>query len=238
MRDTSAHDADRLSPAAEVTPPPASGTVAPSPDRRVMDAWTTWLGALATNAEAAMAAAMAYRQLDASVREDWLSAVDLDASGLDIPRVALFAPLLAVETDPKRRLRIARAMGSDGAAPTPRLGAWGLLGTASDGSRVAVVATPLYLDFVQILACGYRRGGGFVWVRHEPIAQRETAPVPGTKLEGVVLESTSLKLLVDELAHVVVAHGRTGKPLPEALACFADLFDAVGCDGAVCGNSG
>jgi len=196
-----------------------------------MSAWCAWLGALATDAEAAMAAALAYKQLEGPARDSWLSAVEHDADRLDVPRIALFAPLLAVELDPERRDRIVRSMGPADAAATPRLGANGLIGRARDGMRVATVTTPLYLNFVQVLACGFRRGSGFEWVRHDPIVTREAAPAAGSKLDGVELEAIPLKPLVDELAHAVVAHTRTKRPLPDGLSCFADLFDAVGMEG-------
>ena len=77
-----------------------------STDKRVINAWCAWLGALATNAEAALAAALAYKQLEGPARDSWLAAVEHDADRLNVPRVAVFAPLLAVESDPERRLRI------------------------------------------------------------------------------------------------------------------------------------
>ncbi len=202
-------------------------------DHRVMNAWCAWLGALATDAEAALAAALAYKQLEGPARDSWLSAVEHDADRLDVPRIALFAPLLAVEADPERRGRIMQSMGPADAAATPRLGASGLIGRTRDGLRIATVTTPLYLNFVQVLACAYRPGSGFEWVKHDPIVSREAAPVAGAKLDGVELESIPLKPLVDELAHAVVAHTRSNRPLPEGLSCFVDLFDALGMDGVL-----
>ena len=199
-------------------------------DKRVLSAWCAWLGALATNAEAALAAALAYKQLEGPARESWLTAVEQDADRLNVPRVALFAPLLAVEVDPERRLRITRAMGPADEAATPKLGAKALCGAGDNGLRVGVVVTPLYLDFVQVLACGYRSNQGFEWVRHEPILSRSSAPVELQNLDGATLEAVPLKLLVDELAHAVVAHNRSQRPLPEALSFFADLFDAQDSD--------
>jgi hypothetical protein len=197
----------------------------PQDEHRVRNAWFAWLGALATDAEAALAAALAYKQLEGAARDRWLAAIEQDAESLDVPRVAIFAPL--------RRGRILRSMGPTDSRATPRLGASGLVGRARDGLRIATVTTPLYLDFVQVLACAYRPGSGFEWVRHDPIVTRASAPTPGSQLDGVELEASPLKALVDELAHVVVAHTRSGKSLPEGLSCFADLFDALGVDGAL-----
>jgi hypothetical protein len=213
----------------EQTSEPALDTSVSS-ERRVISAWCAWLGALATNAEAALAAALAYKQLEGPARDSWLTAVEHDTDRLNVPRVAVFAPLLAVESDPERRLRISRAMGPADEAATPKLGARGLCGVSESGLRVGVVVTPLYLDFVQVLACGYRPNQGFEWVRHEPILNRASAPVESQNLDGATLEAIPLKVLVDELAHAVVAHNRSQRPLPDALRFFADLFDAQDSD--------
>jgi hypothetical protein len=232
MLNPAAHDVDN-SRASNAEPVQTGNSVSAQNDRRVMSAWCAWLGALATDAEAALAAALAYKQLEGPARESWLSAVEHDADRLDVPRVALFAPLLAVESDPERRARISRAMGPADDAVTPRLGASGLFGSRPDGVRIATVTTPLYLDFVQVLACAYRPGSGFEWVRHDPIVGRTAAPNAGAVLDGVTLEVVPLKHLVDELAHAVVAHVRAKRPLPDGLSCFADLFDALGLDGSL-----
>ena len=87
-------------------------------DTRVLDAWCEWLGALATDAEAALAAAIAYRELDAQGRVSWLNALEQDAVRLKVPRIAVYAPLLAVESDPERRERITFAMGPAEASAT------------------------------------------------------------------------------------------------------------------------
>jgi hypothetical protein len=209
----------------EQTSPPLRGASS-SEDKRVLNAWCAWLGALATNAEAALAAALAYKQLEGPARDSWLAAVEHDADRLDVPRVAVFAPLLAVESDPERRLRITRSMGPADEVATPKLGARGLCGRGINGLRIGMVITPLYLDFVQVLACGYRTNQGFDWVRHEPILSRTAAPVESQFLDGIALEAVPLNVLVDDLAHAVVAHNRSHRPLPEALSFFAHLFDA------------
>jgi hypothetical protein len=205
---------------AERTPLPLDGRA----DTRVVDAWCEWLGALATDAEAALAAAIAYQELDAGGRDHWLSALEQDSLRLKVPRIAVYAPLLAVESDPDRRTRITDAIGPMDLAATPRFAAQGLGGKLSDGSRVAVLITPLYLDFVQVLACSYRVESGFGWVRHDPIVDRKHAPRHGERIDGALVERTPLKSLIDELAHAVLAHKRSGRELPEALRVFADLF--------------
>lgn len=196
-------------------------------DERHVGAWCEWLGALATDAEAALATAIAYRDLTPAGRDYWLAVLEQDQKRLDVPKIALYAPLLAVEFDPARRHRISIAMGPVDLEVTPRFGARGLSGLAPDGTRVAVLITPLYLDFAQVVACGYRTHAGFTWVRHDPIVVVGSVPRPGDRLEGVTLESAPLKALVDDLALAVLAHRRGGRELPEALRMFADLFGPV-----------
>ena len=196
----------------------------PGAERRVVDAWCVWLDALATDAEAALAAAMAYMELDGPARDTWLGALEQDRERVDVPRIAVYAPLLAVESDPERRHRIHIAIGPEDLRATPRTPAYGLTGTSRRGLRVAAVVTPLYLEFVQVLACGYSCRTGFEWVRHDPIVESRRAPRRGDVIEGVALERTTLNVIVDELAEAVLAHRRSGRSLPEALRVFADLF--------------
>jgi len=196
-------------------------------DKRVVGAWGAWLGALATNAEAALAAALAYRQLEGEAREGWLAAVEEDVDRLKIPRIAAYAPLLAVESDPGRRQRISEAIGETDRELVSCARVDGLAGYTEQGLRIGVVIAPLYLDFVQVLACGYRIHEGFEWVRHEPILCRSSAPVESQVLDGAALEAVPIRALIDELAHAVVAHDRSNKPMPEALSFFAHLFDAA-----------
>lgn len=217
---------------ADTTPLPHAA--AAGADRRTLDVWCAFLDRLATDAEAALAAAMAYRELDGSARDTWISALEQDIDRVNVPRIAVYAPLLAVETDPRRRSRVLAAVGPAQAEATPRSPAYALASRPSanrqkaDPRRVATIVAPLYLDFVQVLACSYRPGEAFDWVKHDPIVERVHAPRPGGVLGDVVLEATPLRAVVDELALTVVAHTRTGQVLPEALSVFADLFGPGG----------
>jgi hypothetical protein len=194
-------------------------------DLRMAGAWREWLGALARDPEAALAAAQAYQQLDAAGRDEWLKAVDSDLAGLGVPAVAVYSPLLAVESDPQRtatmRQRIARGRAVE---PPPSVPRRALLGRLANGVRLGVLVEPLYLQFVQVLACAYVPAQRFTWVRHDPIALDEQAPNSGHLLEGAVLETVPVRLLVDELARTVVSHRRLGGTLPDALCLFANLF--------------
>ena len=192
-------------------------------DERVRAAWHAWLSALASDPEAALAAALAYEALDDTGRDLWLDALDQDAPQIEVPKLAMYAPLLSVETEPLRRERIRSAVGDIGLASRRPAGR-ALRGVAADGDRIVAVVLPLYLDFVHVLACRMRPHDGFVWVRRDPIVHDRDAPTTRSELEGVMLERTPLKPVVEELAHAVLAHRRSGRELPEALRVFVDLF--------------
>jgi len=213
---------ETMNRAMDVAPPELPAP--PRTDARLVDAWCEWLGALATDAEAALSAAIAYRELDAGARDNWLAALEQDAQRLAVPKIALYAPLLAVESDVERRGRITSALGPADESYTPRSPARALCGAAPDGTRIAALITPLYLDFAQVLACRFRSEQGFFWVRHDPIVDRRRAPQHGDSIEGVMLENVPMKAVIDELALAVLAHQRRGFELPEALRVFADLF--------------
>lgn len=212
--------------AAEPEPALASSPTT-GPDSRVVAVWCEWLDALATDAEAALAAAMAYKALDDSARDHWLGALEHDMERVRVPRIALYAPLLAVESDPERRARIAASIGPIEESAGSEVEARALMGIAPDGTRVAVLVCPLYLDFVQVLACGFKANEGFTWVRHDPIVRQAEAPYAGDEVVGVPLDEMPLGNAVDELALVVLAHTRSGRELPEAVKMFADLFGPV-----------
>jgi hypothetical protein len=191
-----------------------------------------------------MAAALAYESLPAEARDAWLEALDADAPGVNVPKVALYAPLLAVESDGLRRTRIERALSSEAPVKVPVDGRGdgvvdgvvkapvdavsarhAFRGTTLGGETLCVVASPLYLDFVELLVCRFG-ADGISSARHEPLSHRshlrEQNSIP--EAEGVTLEPTPLAVVVEELAHAVVAHGRAGREAPEVLRRFTDLF--------------
>jgi hypothetical protein len=190
----------------------------------VQSSWRSWLSALATDAEAAMAAALAYESLPADARDAWLDALDADAPSVEVPRVALFAPLLAVESEPGRRARIEARIASDPHARPAGYGeAQALRGVAADGTHACVLVAALYLDFVQVLECRYTPSGGFVTVRHDPLRHSGDL-TPFCDVDGVVVEPTPLRIVIEELAHAVLADRRRQQATPPALASFAHLF--------------
>ncbi|MGH7437435.1 MAG: hypothetical protein ACRENE_17290 [Polyangiaceae bacterium] len=192
-------------------------------DHRVHSAWRTWLSALAADAEAAMAAALAYESLPAEARDAWLDALEGDAPTLDVPMVALYAPLLAVEAEgsPRRR-RIEVAIAASPFAGRPGE-AKALRGIAPDGTHVCLIVLPVYLQFVQVLACRYTPAGGFVSVRHDPLRHADGAS-DMKQLDGVPVEPTPLGIVVEELAHAILADKREQRQTPAALGSFVHLF--------------
>ena len=204
--------------------PPAHEIIGNRDDERMRGAWRAWLCSLATDAEAATAAAHLYGELPGAVRDAWLDALGEDAPNLDVPRAAIYCPLLAVERDPARRERIRKGSKT-------RLGSitrvrYALLGTGSKGVRVGVLVIPMYLQFVRVIVCRIVKHRGFDWVQQDPIGCQQDAPVAGSVVDGVELLSTSAQVVVDELAHAVLAHRRSGRELPRILYDCADLFSA------------
>jgi hypothetical protein len=201
-----------------------SGAVELPPLGHVRSAWRSWLSALATDAEAAMAAALAYESLPADARDAWLDALDADAPTLEVPQVALYAPLLAVESEPSRRSRIELRIVSDPHARRAGYGeAQALRGVAPDGTHACVIVAALYLDFVQVIACRYTPSGGFVTVRHDPMRHSGDL-TPVCEVDGVAVEPTPLRVVIEELAHAILADRRRQATTPPALASFAHLF--------------
>lgn len=201
-----------------------SSTSSAGPAPHIQEAWRTWLSALGTDAEAAIAAALAYDSLPPAARDAWLDAVGADRSEIDVPAIALYAPLLAVELDPTRRSRIESAIVSErhvgGRSVTE---ARALRGVASDGTHVCVLVAPIYLDFVQVLFCQYTPAGGVIAVSHDPL-RHATDLVPIRDVDGVPVEPTPLGVVVEELAHAIVADKREQRQTPPALASVAHLF--------------
>jgi hypothetical protein len=173
-----------------------------------------------------MAAALAYESLPPEGRDAWLDVLDGDAATLAVPPMALYAPLLAVESDGPRRARMEAAIAADpeaGALPRGVEKPHALRGVARDGTHACVIVAPLYLDFVQVLSCRYTPAGGFVAVRHDPL--RNAADLePMADVDGVAVEPTPLRVVVEELAHAILADKRGHRSTPSALASFAHLF--------------
>ena len=194
------------------------------PDLRVHRAWRSWLAALATDAEAAMAAALAYESLPAGARDAWLDALVEDARQVDVPAVAIYAPLLSVETDARRRARMESAVASapEGVARQTRA-ARSLRGVALDGTHACIIVAPLYLSFVHVMWCRYRPDVGLTSLRHDPIRHRNHM-TDLDDVDGIDVEPTPLQMVVEELAHAILADQRAKRSLPVELAAFAYVF--------------
>jgi hypothetical protein len=193
----------------------------------VRAAWRSWLSALAADPEAALAAALAYESLQQEARDAWLDALEADAPALQVPALALYAPLLAAEAEPgPRRARIEAALaGARLPARSPSQPV-AFRAVAPDGTHACAIALPLYLDFVQILRCRYTPAGGFVSAQLEPM--RHVDDVPAAAFDGALaLEATPLPVVVEELAHAILADKRQDRDVPLVLASFAHLFSPV-----------
>lgn len=203
------------------------GNVASLPPGRAHAAWQAWLGALADDAEAALAAALTYEALPPANRDAWLDALDEDAPHVRAPRESMYAPLLLVEDDVARRARIAARCGELASRGSPR--AW--WGVREDGLHVCVIVVPLWLKFVETLRCGYATDTGFAFAEHDPL--RSDDDVEHAEHRGAELERADLSFVVEELAHTVLAAKRRGEPIPQALTAFDHLFtperEAVEC---------
>jgi hypothetical protein len=215
---------DKRPPEENGRPAPEASALETVDDAHVHASWRSWLSALATDAEAAMAAALAYESLPLEGRGAWLDALDVESSVLEVPTAALYVPLLAVERHAGLRDRIEAALAAHPVARTDGLDdARALRGVARDGTHACVLVAPVYLDFVQVLTCRYTPGGGFLSVRHEPFRHAGDVP-PKLDVDGVAVEPTPLRIVVDELAHAILADKRECRPTPAGVASFAHLF--------------
>jgi hypothetical protein len=199
-------------------------------DPRTHAAWRTWLAALAKDAAAATAAALAYQSLAADGRDAWLDALDIDAPEVDVPKIALYAPLLGVEQDDARRERIAKNVTGAAKRSTPPRA---LVGFKND-DRVCLIVSPLYLDFVELLLCRYDQDQGIREARHEWLVHKDEVAACAREL-GVTMVDAPLPQVVEELAHAVVADRRAGRAAPDALMVYIDLFAP---DLPMCGGEG
>jgi hypothetical protein len=166
-----------------------------------------------------------YEALDGAGRNAFLDALEQDAAGVDVPKVAIFAPLLLVERDASRRERIKHAAG-DELDREVRLRPIALVGTAPNGERVAMVATPAYLDFMRVTVCRFSVETGITWVRDEPLVNKTDVRAGECLVDQVQLERVPLSVVVDEVARAVVAHRRRAGMLPETLRPLLELFGA------------
>lgn len=190
-----------------------------SVDPRAHAAWRTWLAALAKDADAVTAAALAYESLGPEGRDAWLDALEQDAPDVGVPKIALYAPLLGVEEDDDRRARIVlNVVGAARKSTPPRA----LVGSRA-ADRVCLVVTPLYLDFVEILFCRYDPDVGIREAWHEWLAHKDEVAVCARDV-GVVMKDGPLPQVVEELAHAVVADKRAGRTAPPSLVRYIDLF--------------
>jgi hypothetical protein len=116
-----------------------------------------------------------------------------------------------------------------GLLPSGALEGRALLGATASGDRVCAVATPIYLDFVELLVCRYDPERGVFAAHHDPFGSfrnevHVSTVVASVLDEAVTLAPARLRDVIEELAHAVVADRREGRTSPEALARFSHLF--------------
>jgi hypothetical protein len=197
------------------------------PDPRMTAAFRTWLLALATDPEAATAAAMAYESLAPDGRAAWLDAVEIEARDLDVPALALYAPLLGVEVDEPRRARMEAALAAAPKTPPPARTLRALHGQNPGGEMVAAFVIPLYLDFVELLVCRYQPDVGIASARRGPLLRADDVWGDARavrEIDGALLSEAPFAHVVEDVAHAVVADLREGRSPPEPLRSFDFLF--------------
>lgn len=99
---------------------------------------------------------------------------------------------------------------------------WAMQGFAPGGERVVALIWTSE-EGGHLLSCRYHVGRGFLWVRREDLAERGP-PEAGHEIDGLPLERTPLKPVLDELAHAVVAHRRAHGALPGELQLLVGLL--------------
>ena len=234
----SPHSHEREPLACEYAPPHQASTTASSHASAAVNishaerhdqVWSTWLEALASDAEAALGAALAYQTLTDKGRDAMLTALESDIQHIDVPPVAVFAPLLSVETDPSRRQRICAALASstNPGLEAPRT----LVGIASNGDRIIVAMTPVYLRFVKVTSCRLVPDRCVTWITCEPLVHITNAVPPAHQLDGAVLELVPTSVAVDLIARAIVGHRLTDGTLPVETAKWlrplVALFEGV-----------
>ena len=198
-----------------------------APDPRMAGAFRAWLEALATDPDAATAAAMAYESLGPEGRDAWLDAVEAEAPHVEVPALALYAPLLGVEPDKGRRARMADALSEAPLALATARTMRALLGLHPSGDAVAAIVIPLYLDFVELLVCRYEPDTGITSARRGPLL-RSADVWDGAQrvreIDGVAVDEVPFARVIEDLAHALVADKRGGRPPPEPLRTYEFLF--------------
>src|SRR5580700_1503585 len=184
-------------------------------DPRLRAAWRTWLSALAVDADAAVAAALAYESLAPEGRDAWLDAIalDLDDMRIPVPAIALYAPLLAVEEDESRKARMGAALAARGQAITPasrQRGVRALCGRAPTGEHACALLSPLYLDSVTVLVCRYPPDRGLSSAHRDPM--RHLTDVVGRRLPDAHRSAEDGSSAADGTSPAPPERGRNQRP--------------------------
>ena len=128
------------------------------------------------DAEAALAAALTYESLDDVARDAFLDAIDEDAATRSTfrrsrsTRRSWRSKMIRIVHQSATQLAIGRALR--GKILDPRVCRDGRSRARVDGEQLTVLLLPLYLGFVEVLACRWNQENGCVSAEHEPLATR------------------------------------------------------------------
>lgn len=194
-------------------------------------AFGEWVAALASDADAALGFAAAYRELEGPARGALLDALDVEIAARRLPAEAVYAPVLAVELDDEGRgepdadavARRERAHHALARIDRPRARAHALRGDDPSGVSVLCLVQPVYLGFASVLSLGLR-ARDIVWTEADLLREAQRAPKEGDVLRGARLRDADPMRAIEEIAHAIVATTRAGNALPPRLRAFADLF--------------
>lgn len=191
-------------------------------------AWLSYLRSLATSADAALGCALAYEELPHSARAELVSLLEADVAAAGASRLAVVAPLLAVERDEalRRALRKLAGRGRRRRLARATLGRRAFVAEAGR-ERALALATPAYLGFADLVVARLADGGALLAVATELVedarALARAAAIAAVPVDafGVVPWADA----VDELAGAVLASRREGRALPPAAPRLAELFE-------------
>jgi hypothetical protein len=166
---------------------------------------------IAVDADAALGFASAYGEMSDEARDAQIAVLEHEAKSLRLPREGLFAPLLAVENDPKRRARLVAALRGQS---NLRDGTVRAFYTQETPARIVLLSVA-YLDF----ATGVVAEVAPLRATRIPLMRVDQA----SAVLGCGLVPCALDEAVDHLAHAVVAH-RDSLEEAACLMPYLELF--------------
>lgn len=196
-------------------------------------AFQAYLRALAKDPDAIVAWALAYEAAGDAERDAWIHLLETEAAVLPVAREAVVGPLLAVEDGPRRRARLGELVREAVAAAPSLLRRAARLDVPETGARSYALLLPLWLHFAELLVVSLDGDGRVAGASRDPVVDARDGGAVLVAALGPEGREVDAADAVDDLAHAVLATRRGGRPLPEALARAARLFDveSTGDDG-------